>query len=100
MLAAASTGCSVVARDHACWPWLSHQYRGHVPSELVRRLAHEHGTKREIGRHVAPSGYYWRKRQKAPLDVTEIRTLQGNYELAACPHAELVPTGAALLRHR
>ena len=85
----AGTGCALAARDHACWPFLAHQYGGHVPAELSKRLAHESGTRRQVGTYRAPVGYYWRRRQAPSLDVRQVRTLMGDYELAACPNAVL-----------
>ena len=80
------SGCALAARDHACWPFLDHQYHGHVPADLTRTLARERGTRRQIGTTRAPIGYYWRHRRTASLDVGDIRTLMGDYELAACPN--------------
>ena len=83
-------GCALAARDHACWPFLAHQYQGHLPGDLTRRLARERGTRRQVGTFRAPSGWYWRRRGHPSYDVTEIRTLMGDYELARCPNA--IPT--------
>jgi len=90
LLACGAAGCALVAREHACWPFLAHQYHDQVPAELVHTLAHEHGTRRRVGRYPAPSGYYWRRHRGERLDVQDIRTLVGDYELARCPNA-IVP---------
>ena len=97
LLFVALSGCTLAARDHACWPFVDRQYQGHVPGDLKRTLAREHGTRKEVGRQRAPIGYYWRKRQTPTLDVMEIRTLKKNYELAACPRTNVTPTNAQLL---
>jgi len=89
-LAVGTATCALAARDHACYPYLAHQYRGELPRDLVRTLARERGTRRSVARHRAPTGYYWRGRRQPTLDVGEIRTVVGDYELARCPG--LVPT--------
>jgi hypothetical protein len=86
LLALAVAGCGLVAREHACWPFLAHQYNGHVPSEAVHLLAHEHGTRKTVGAYRAPSGYYWRRRGAGTLDLQDVRTVMGKYELARCPY--------------
>ena len=80
-------GCALAARDHACWPFLAHQYQGHVPADLTGRLARERGTRRQVGTYRAPSGYYWRRRGRPSFDLREIRTIMGDYELSRCPNA-------------
>jgi hypothetical protein len=87
LVALGAAGCTLAARDHACWPLLAHQYHGHVPDEVVRALAREHGTRKQVGPYHAPAGYYWRKRRPSTLDVHDIRTLMGDYEMARCPNA-------------
>src|SRR5437764_6953837 len=79
------TGCAVLARDHACWPFVARQYRGQVPAAVSRRLARERGTRREVGNSPAPNGWYWRRRHAASLDVTDVRRVSGDWELAPCP---------------
>jgi hypothetical protein len=91
VLVLATAGCGLVARDHACWPYVSYRYHGHVPSPLVHLLAHEHGTVKEVGHHQAPPGWYWRRRGGGSLDAGDVHTLMGGYELARCPTAALVP---------
>jgi hypothetical protein len=101
VLLALAAGCSLAARDHACWPYLQHQYRGHVPPDLVRTLAHEHGTRKQVRDFKAPVGWYWR-RASGSLDLEDVRRVSGGYELRRCPVAALQPSwqGAALPRRR
>ncbi len=83
-LALAATGCALAAREHPCWAYLDHQYQGHVPAELSHRLARERGTRRTVGKYRAPTGWYWRHRH-ASADVTDVRTVVGDWELTHCP---------------
>ena len=85
VLALVTGGCTLRAREHACYPFVVHQFQGAVPSTVARSLAAEHGTRRAVGRYRAPRGYYWRKHGPTTLDVTEVRTVVGDYELARCP---------------
>ena len=89
LVVAGAAGCALAAHDHACWPFLAHQYHGHVPADVVRTLAREHGTRKQVGRYHAPSGFYWRKHRSSTLDVHDIRTVLGDYEMARCPNALL-----------
>ena len=83
------------AREHACYPYVARQLGGHVPKEVTRTLAHERGTRKQVGGYKAPVGYYFRPLGTSPADVTEIRTVVGTYELARCPAAPLpLPAGA------
>ena len=86
-LCTAAAGCALAARDHACWPYLAHQFHSRLPPEVTRILAHEHGTLKEVRRFHAPRGYYWRRRGTPAPDVREVRTFMGDYELARCPSA-------------
>ena len=77
-------GCTLMAHDHACYPFLAHQFGGHVPAEVMRTLAHERGTRKEVGRARAPVGFYYRR--APPATVDDMRTVVGgDYELARCP---------------
>ena len=89
-----ATGCALVARDHACWPFVAHQYEQYgapVPAEVTHRLAHEHGTRKQVGASRAPLGWYWRRRKPPSLDVTDVRTISGDWELAPCPGPPALP---------
>jgi hypothetical protein len=86
--AVALAGCSLMARDHPCWPYLDHHYHGAIPKNVVHQLAHEHGARRQVGHYRAPTGFYWRVRQ-GTLDVNELRTVVDNHELVACPGAPI-----------
>jgi hypothetical protein len=85
LLLSALSGCALMARDHACYAYLAHQYQGHVPGSVVRELAGERGTRRQVGAMRAPAGLYWRRQRAATLDLNDIRTRLGDYELARCP---------------
>jgi hypothetical protein len=80
-------GCGVLARDHACWPYLARQFRGGVPSEVVRELAFQRSRKR-VGNNTAAMGYYWRKARKPTdeerADGATVRAYQG-WEIVPCP---------------
>jgi len=84
-------GCTLLARDHACYPFLAHQLGGHVPNDVLRTLAHERGTRKQVGRQRAPMGYYFRRRGTPAPAVIEVRTAMGGYELARCPEAPVAP---------
>ena len=92
LLVVAGAGCGLRARDHACYPYLDHLFQGHVPGEVKQKLARERGTRKQVGRYRAPVGYYWRRQREAPLDVKEVRTRLGEYELARCPAAPVGST--------
>jgi hypothetical protein len=80
-------GCSVLARDHACWPYLEKTFHGEVPPEVVRELALERSRKR-VGSNTAAPGYYWRKARKLTdaekADGATVRAYQG-WEIVPCP---------------
>ena len=82
--------CSLLARDHPCYPYLDHHYHGAIPPDVVRTLAHEHGARRTIGRYRAPTGFYWRVREGS-LDLHDLRMVKDDHELVACPGAPIVP---------
>lgn len=85
-----ASGCSLLARDHPCYPYLEHHYHGTIPKDVVGALAHEHGARREMGHYRAPTGFYWRLR-KGSLDLYNLRTVMRDHELVACPGAPIVP---------
>jgi hypothetical protein len=80
-------GCSALARDHACWPYLQKQFHGDVPPEVVRELAFQRSRKR-VGGSTAAVGYYWRKARKPTdeekADGMTVRAFQG-WEIVPCP---------------
>ena len=78
-------GCSLAARQHPCWAYAKHQFGGTVPPAVVRLLAHDKGARREVARHRAPTGYYWRQVRREGVDLREIHTVLADHELAACP---------------
>ena len=88
------TGCAFAARDHACYPYLEHRIGGPPPPVMMRTLASERGTRKEVAHHRAPPGYYWRRRHGGTLDVTDVHSVTGGYELAQCP---AVGSGGAAL---
>lgn len=79
----ALTCCTLAAHDHACYPFVAHQLRGHVPESLLRTLARERGTRKQVGRYRAPVGYYLRPRRAPP--AVDTWTVVDKYELARCP---------------
>jgi len=81
VLALGPAGCSVVAHNHPCWPYVEHRFQGHVPPEVVHDLAHERGAKREVMGRRAPTGAYWRPRKSG------LRTGDrfSRWELTRCP---------------
>jgi hypothetical protein len=83
----ALAGCSFLARDHPCWPYLADRFGGKVPPEIVRRLAFERGARRRNGRWKAPTGFYWRKAEPVEDDEPGVvaREIQGDRELVPCP---------------
>ena len=83
-------GCSLMARDHPCYPYLAHHYHDGIPKDVVGTLAHEHGARRQVGRYKAPTGFYWRVRQGS-LDLRDMRMVLDDHELVACPGAPIVP---------
>jgi hypothetical protein len=83
----ATLGCSLAARNHACYPYLTHLAGGRVPRALLADLAREPRTRREVRGYRAPSGHYWRPRRVTTLDVRDVRTVVDDYELARCPAA-------------
>jgi hypothetical protein len=82
---AAAAACTLAARDHACYPYLAKQYQGHVPKELVHRLARERGTRRWVEPDMAPEGYYWRPFKPEKRDPQAAVVVLRGYELARCP---------------
>ena len=79
-----------MARDHPCYPYLAHRYHGAIPKDVVGKLAHEHGARRQVGSYKAPTGSYWRVRQGS-LDLRDIRTVLHDHELVSCPGAPIIP---------
>jgi hypothetical protein len=94
-------GCSFLARDHPCWPYLVDRFGGKVPSHVVRRLAFERGARRRNGRWTAPIGFYWRKAEPAedeePLGGVA-HEIQGDRELVPCPGAAQAENVLAIRR--
>jgi hypothetical protein len=80
-------GCSLAARDHACWAYLKRAYRGEVPASVVGTLARERDTKRSAGRYKAAIGWYFRPRVGGTADPSDVRMWVEDYELARCPAA-------------
>jgi hypothetical protein len=84
-------GCSLMARDHPCYPYLEHHYHGAIPKDVVGKLAHERGARRQMGNYKAPTGFYWRVRQGS-LDLREMRMVLHDHELVSCPGAPIIPS--------
>lgn len=77
-------GCTLLARDHACYPFVAHRLEGHIPKPVLQTLARERGTTRSVGRYRAPLGYYLRPRTNPPPLVRGKNDL-ARYELLPCP---------------
>jgi len=82
-------GCSLLARDHACWPYLAERFHGNVPPDLVKQLARERRSRRRVGAHTAPIGSYWRPaRVVTPEEFaagTPRRAAERGWEILPCP---------------
>ena len=79
------TGCALAARDHACYPYVEREFKGQVPPDVIRWMAHEHRTRKEVARYRAPVGYYLRRRGSAASELDHISKTIGDYEVARCP---------------
>ena len=87
VLALSLSGCALAARDHPCWPYVEHLFAGDVPSDVVKQLAHEHGVKREVQGHRAPTGSYWQPRKIAGRSSDPL----AGWQLARCPAPSAPP---------
>lgn len=83
------SGCTLLARDHPCWPFLDDRFDGHVPYDVVKQLARERHAKKHIGGSVAPIGSYWRPAR--PINDPDhangvvYHTEHPGWEIVPCP---------------